>query len=78
LNEEWFNQLQEIEVHRGFGPALVAAAFMAVNNARWLLYRHLEGYRRKQREWPPDWPQWAHAEAGSIQYRNRSKWKHRR
>jgi hypothetical protein len=69
LPDEWADKLAEVEVHSGSAAAMATAAFLAANNARWLLYRHFEGYRRRLVEWPPDWPQWAHGDAGVFDYR---------
>lgn len=76
LDWEWADQLAAIEHQHGSERALFAAAFIAVNNARWLLYRHLEGYRRKLVDWPAEWPQWGHGLEGLQDYvreRNRRR-----
>jgi quinol monooxygenase YgiN len=68
LDREWADQIKAIEDQYNAEAAIAAAAFITINNARWLLYRHLEGYRRKLRRWPPDWPQWDHGFRGLMAY----------
>jgi hypothetical protein len=68
LNPEWADQLASIERDNDTDAAITAAAFIAINNARWLLYRHLEGYRRKLIGWPAEWPQWEHGLDGLRDY----------
>ena len=68
LNLEWKDCLADIHAKH---PDLTVqcAAFYCVNNARWLLYRHLEGYRRRLKDWPPkEWPCWPHSVAGLRAY----------
>lgn len=68
LDLEWADQIAAIKMQHDADGAMCAAAFIAVNNARWLLYRHLEGYRRKLIEWPDEWPQWEHGIDGLRDY----------
>jgi hypothetical protein len=71
LDAEWRDCLADIEAKHGNELTIDAAAFYCVNNARWLLFRHLEGYRRKLNDWPRDWPEWSHNLAGLHQYASR-------
>jgi hypothetical protein len=76
LDPEWEDCLADI---RSKNSELVirSAAFYCVNNARWLLYRHLEGYRRHLKDWPiKEWPCWPHAVGGLREYAAR-KLRHR-
>ena len=68
LGPQWADQIASIEQNNGADIALAVAAFHAVNNARWLLYHHFLGYRRKMTEWPDEWPQWPHFESGLAAY----------
>jgi hypothetical protein len=60
LDREWADQVSAIEEESNTEAAIAAAAFITINNARWLLYRHFQGYRRKLKKWPAEWPQWEH------------------
>jgi hypothetical protein len=68
LDAEWRDCLADIEAKHGPDFTINAAALYCVNSARWLLYRHLQAYRRKLKKWPKEWPQWPHYEAGVIEY----------
>jgi len=68
LDREWYDCLADIQPKK---PHLIiqCAAFYCVNNARWLLYRHLEGYRRRLKHWPAkEWICWSHSIAGLRAY----------
>lgn len=71
-HEQWHDTIRDTESCFGTGAALFDAAFLAVNNVRWLLAHHLYAYRNNLSEWPKDWPQWDHGDAGTLAYR-RSK-----
>ena len=75
LNNQWADAIAEEEDKHGEEAAMEFAAYYAVNSARWLLYHHLEGYRRKLLKWPSDWPQWPHFALGKMVYQ---QWKKRR
>lgn len=68
LNAEWRDCLADIDAKHGSELTTESAAFYCVNNARWLLYRHVEGYRRKLIDWPKEWPYWPHYTAGLVEY----------
>ena len=68
LDAEWADSILSVRQDYGWDAAVVVAGYYCVNNAKWLLYRHLEGYRRKLVEWPKDWPQWPHYGAGLQAY----------
>jgi len=68
LDAEWKELLDSVRSEHGPEAAMTAAAYYCINNVRWLLFRHLEGYRRKLRKWPREWPQWAHYAAGLQDY----------
>ena len=73
LDPEWKDCLTDI---RSKNPVLIirSAAFYCVNSARWLLYRHLEGYRRNLKDWPiKEWPCWPHSVGGLRAYRDRKR-----
>lgn len=69
LNDQWCDSIQSEFHENGKVAAQEFAAFYAVNNARWLLYHHLEGYRRKLPTWDDAWPQWQHGAEGRKEYR---------
>lgn len=69
LDDEWADVLAEVEDLHGLSATLATAAGYAINSARWLLYRHLQGYRRKLVSWDPQWPQWPHYADGVWAYR---------
>jgi hypothetical protein len=73
LDTEWEDCLADIEAKHGVGLTIESAAFYCVNSARWLLYRHLEGYRRKLIGWPREWPYWPHYLAGLAEYAARKR-----
>lgn len=77
LDDQWLDAIADETKRHGEQAAMEFAAFYATNSARWLLYHHLEGYRRKLMTWPPDWPQWPHFDAGKLAYQQ-WKNKHRR
>ncbi len=78
LADEWSDQVHQSESRHSTEAAIGTAAFIAANNGRWLLYRHLVGYREKLHDWPDDWPQWPHAEAGVRAYHHQRQWMSRR
>lgn len=73
LGAEWQDCLADIEAKHGLDLMMHAAAFYCVNSARWLLYRHLQGYRRKLKRWAKEWPYWPHYEAGLAEYTARKR-----
>jgi len=68
LAPQWADQIKAVEAEHGTKKAITVAAFHAVNNARWLLFHHLLGYRNKLPCWPKDWPQWSHCYQGILEY----------
>lgn len=75
LDPEWRDCLADI---RAKNPELVirSAAFYCVNSARWLVYRHLEGYRRNLKDWPSEeWPSWPHSIGGLRAYRAQKRYR---
>jgi hypothetical protein len=77
LDNEWADVLAEVEELHGVSAALATAAGYAINSVRWLLYRHLQGYRRKLVSWDPQWPQWPHYADGIWAY-HREKLRNRK
>lgn len=69
---QWTDQIKAVETRYGTRSAIHAAAFHAINNARWLLYHHLLGYRQRLTDWPKDWPQWSHRNGFTEYARTRS------
>ncbi len=66
---QWLEQLAAIESKYGTEAATASAGFVAINSSRWLLYRHLQGYREQLVDWPVEWPQWPHHELAIQEYR---------
>lgn len=60
LRPQWWETLAGIESEHGTDAAIVSAVQYALNSSRYLLFRHLLGYRRKLAGWPADWPQYPH------------------
>jgi len=73
LDPEWEDCLTDTRA-KNSDLIIRSAAFYCVNSARWLLYRHLEGYRRNLRDWPiKEWPCWPHSIGGLRAYRAHRK-----
>lgn len=68
LDAEWEDALRNLSKKTNGQYIGRVAAFYAINNARWLLYHHLLGYRDNLTDWPPDWPQRSHSTEGIIEY----------
>jgi hypothetical protein len=68
LDNEWRDHIAAVEQNEGNKAAMIYAVQYCIRNLRWLLYRHFMASVIGISEWPKDWPQWSHAEAGRREY----------
>lgn len=70
LPHRWQDKIPEAERVGGTPAALALAEDWMLNSVRWLLYRHLEAFRRKLARWDNErWPAWGHGYDGPREYR---------
>lgn len=69
LDDQWRDAIRYAKEEVPFDELWSYAAFYAINNARWLLFRHLESYRLGIKRWSDHWPAWPHHEQGRRAYR---------
>ena len=69
LPEHWADGIAGANATGERGSAVRLGTEWCLNSVRWLLYRHLEAFRRGLEHWDPAWPQWAHYGAGQREYR---------
>ena len=70
LQHRWQDKISAAELAGGSGAAVELAGDWVLNSVRWLLYRHLEAFRRDLPRWEnAQWPAWRHYERGPRQYR---------
>lgn len=68
LDNEWRDEIASVEHKEGAVAAMSYAVQYATRNLRWLLYRHFMASVTGITEWPAEWNQWAHSEAGRREY----------
>jgi len=73
LVPQWRETLAAIEAEHGTKAALVSAMHYILNNARYLLFHHLLGYRRKLADWPEEWPQYPHSREAAFKAYEKAK-----
>lgn len=66
LKAQWAKRLKEIASRHDINGTVAYASGYLVRNTRWLLQRHLEGYRQNIKKWK--WAGWANESAGTIEF----------
>lgn len=72
LGDEWRDLLARVEQESAVDARRYAMG-LCVRNVRWLLYRHHLAHVTGISEWLPEWPAWAHHDAGRREYEQSKK-----
>ena len=68
LQHRWQDEISAATLAGGSDAAVELAGDWVLNSVRWLLYRHLEAFRRNLSHWDSQWLAWRHYERGPRQY----------
>ncbi len=69
LPHRWRDEVAATKLAHGTPTAIALAEDWMLNSVRWLLYRHLEAFRRNLTRWDSErWPAWGHYHHGPREY----------
>lgn len=69
LLHRWRDEIAATELTSGTPATIALAEDWMLNSVRWLLYRHLEAFRRNLARWDNErWPAWGHYHHGPHEY----------